>query len=181
MGQVRVHEFVSLDGVFEDPSWTAPYGFPDDLSAAVGALTAASTGILLGRRTFELFAPAWSARSDEDDPGATFFNGTPKHVVSSTLDSADAWSGSQVVGPYDVDVLRGLRDEADLYVSGSGTVVRAMLADGLVDELHLFVYPVVLGSGARLLPDGTARLGLRLVSAEALSNGVAHLTYAPAA
>ncbi|MBV9319848.1 MAG: dihydrofolate reductase family protein, partial [Mycobacterium sp.] len=83
MGAIAVHEFIALDGVFEDPSWTADYGFDPAMGETIAALTGASTAILLGRCTFEMFAPAWSGRTAEDDPGAPFFNDTHKYVVSS--------------------------------------------------------------------------------------------------
>ncbi|MBA8826258.1 dihydrofolate reductase [Saccharopolyspora lacisalsi] len=183
MGAIGVHEFVSLDGVFESPSWTAGYGFTDGMSRALGDLTGSSSAILLGRTTYEMFAPAWSVRTAEDDPGAPFFNDTPKYVVSSTLDSADDWENSTVLGAYDPRTVRTLKSEVEggIYVSGSGTLVRALLADGLVDELHLLVYPVVLGSGAKLFPDGTPRTPLTLSGQEAFENGVLHLTYTQAA
>jgi dihydrofolate reductase len=183
LGAITVHEFTTVDGVVDVPMWTVDYGFPEDLSASIGALTAASSGILLGRRTFEMFAPAWSSRTEADDPGAPFFNDTPKYVVSSTLADAEAlWSNSTVIGGYDADRLRKLKDEAAgaLYVSGSATLVRALLADGLVDELHLYVYPLAVGTGIRLFPDGAPRTPLSLLSAQALSNGVTHLAYGPA-
>ena len=183
MGAIKVHEFTTVDGVVDVPMWTVDYGFPEDLSASIGALTGSASGILLGRTTFEMFAPAWSTRTVEDDPGAPFFNDTRKYVVSSTLTDAEAvWDNSTVVGGSDPDRLRKLKDEVagDLYVSGSATLVRALLADGLVDELHLYVYPVAVGTGIRLFPDGAPRTPLSLLGAEGLSNGVAHLTYGPA-
>src|SRR3954447_14187248 len=165
MGAIKVHEFTTVDGVVDAPMWTMDYGFPDDLSSTIGRLTGSSAGILLGRTTFEMFAPAWSTRTVEDDPGAPFFNDTPKYVVSSTLTDAESvWRNSRVVAGYDADRLRALKDEAgDLYVSGSATLVRALLADGLVDELHLFVYPLALGNGIRLFPDGAPRTPLSLL------------------
>ncbi|MGY1623795.1 dihydrofolate reductase family protein [Geodermatophilus sp. SYSU D00965] len=184
MGAIKVHEFTTVDGVVDAPMWTMDYGFPEDLAASIGALTGSASGILLGRTTFEMFAPAWSTRTEEDDPGAPFFNDTRKYVVSSTLSDAEAvWSNSTVVGGYDADRLRALKSEeaGDLYVSGSATLVRAMLADGLVDELHLYVYPIAVGTGIRLFPDGAPRTPLSLLGADRLSNGVAHLTYGPAA
>lgn len=183
MGKIGVHEFVSLDGVFENPSWTASYGFTEGMGRAIGDLTGSSSAILLGRTTFQMFAPAWSSRSADDDPGVPFFNDTAKYVVSSTLDSADDWQNSTVLGGYDPEAVRKLKDDIDggIYISGSGTLVRALLADGLVDELHLLVYPVVLGSGARLFPDGTAHTPLALAAQESFENGVLHLTYVPAA
>jgi dihydrofolate reductase len=183
LGAIKVHEFTTVDGVVDAPMWTMDYGFPEDLAASIGALTGSASGILLGRTTFEMFAPAWSTRTVEDDPGAPFFNESRKYVVSSTLADAEAvWSNSTVVGGYDADRLRTLKDEVDgdLYVSGSATLVRALLADGLVDELHLYVYPVAVGTGIRLFPDGAPRTPLSLLGAEGLSNGVAHLTYGPA-
>ena len=183
MGAIRVHEFTTVDGVVDAPMWTVDYGFPDDLAASIGAQTARAQGILLGRTTFEMFAPAWSTRTAEDDEGAPFFNDTPKYVVSSTLGNAEAvWRNSTALGGYDADRIRRLKDEesGDLYVSGSATLVRALLADGLVDELHLYVYPVAVGSGIRLFRDGDAQTRLSLAACERLSNGVVHLSYGPA-
>ena len=181
MGKIAVHEFMSLDGVVEDPRWTADYPFDPKMGEAIGAITMASQAILLGRRTYEMFAPAWSGRTAEEDPGAPFFNETRKYVVSATLQSAD-WQNSEILGPYDAATIRALKErlEGDLYVSGSVSLVRAMLADRLVDELHLFVYPVVLGSGLRLFGDSGAPGKLALGASEPYSSGVLHLTYGPA-
>ncbi|SNS48747.1 Dihydrofolate reductase [Geodermatophilus pulveris] len=182
MGAIRVHEFTTVDGVVDAPMWTMDYGFPEDLAASIGALTAPARGILLGRTTFEMFAPAWSTRTAEDDEGAPFFNDTPKYVVSSTLvDAEGVWRNSTAVGGYDAGRIRELAERGDLYVSGSATLVRALLADGLVDELHLYVYPVAVGTGIRLFPDGGPRTALTPLGVERLSNGVVHLTYGPAA
>ena len=139
-------------------------------------------GILLGRTTYEMFEPAWSERTVEDDPGAPFFNDTTKYVVSSTL-TTGTWRNSQIVGPYDAGAIRSLKDEVDgdLYVSGSGTLVRAMLADGLIDGLHLFVYPLTRGSGPRLFPDGAAPSTLSLAASDSYDNGVVYLAYRPQA
>jgi dihydrofolate reductase len=178
MGSIKVHEFTTVDGVVDAPMWTMDYGFPDDLAASIGALTAGADGILLGRTTYEMFGPAWSTRTVEDDPGAPFFNDTTKYVVSGSL-TDPGWGPAEVL-PYDVDRLRALKAEHDLYVSGSATLVRALVADGLVDELHLYVYPVAVRSGIRLFPEGGDPARLALVEATGLSNGVAHLVYGPA-
>jgi dihydrofolate reductase len=182
MGTIAVHEFITLDGVIETPSWTMGYGFDPKMGEAISGIMDPGGAILLGRTTYQMFAPAWSTRTAEEDPGAPFMNDTPKYVVSSTLQSTDDWKNSSVLGPYSADAIRELKDRVDgkIYVSGSGTLVRAMLADGLVDELHLFVYPVALGSGQRLFADG-ATVKLALAGSEAYDNGVLHLTYAPAA
>ena len=179
MGSVLVHEFMSLDGVIDTPSWTFDYGFLPAMDEAVGAVTARSSAILLGRTTFEMFAPAWSTRTVEDDPGAPFFNDSPKYVVSSTL-TDPAWSNSTVVGGYDPATIRRLKEEneGDLYVSGSGTLVRAMLDDGLVDELHLLVYPLTRGTGPRLFPEGAPARTLTPTGCHAFDNGVVYLSYA---
>ena len=180
MGAIHVHEFMSLDGVIDAPTWTFDYGFHPRMGEAIGAVTGRSGGILLGRTTYEMFEPAWSTRTVEDDPGAPFFNDTTKYVVSSTLETA-TWRNSQIVGPYDPDAIRSLKDDVDgdLYVSGSGTLVRALLADGLVDELHLFVYPLTRGSGPRLYPEGAAPAKLSLATCESYENGVVYLAYRP--
>src|ERR687889_2335299 len=180
MGSIHVHEFISLDGVIDAPTWTFDYGFDPKMGEVIGAVTKRSGGILLGRTTYEMFEPAWSTRTVEDDPGAPFFNDTTKYVVSRTLTNP-TWSNTEVVGPYDPDALRRLKDDVDgdLYVSGSGTLVRAMLDDGLVDALHLFVYPLTRGDGPRLFPDGAAPAKLSLVASEAYDNGAVYLSYRP--
>jgi dihydrofolate reductase len=180
MGAVHVHEFMSLDGVIDAPTWTFEYGFDPKMAEVLGAITDRSRGILLGRTTYEMFEPAWSTRTVEDDPGAPFFNDTTKYVVSGPLTTA-SWRKSKIGGPYDPDAIRSLKDEVDgdIYVSGSITLVRAMLADGLVDELDLFVYPLTLGSGPRLFPEGAAPAKLSLAASDSYENGVVYLAYRP--
>ena len=177
MGAIHVHEFMSLDGVIDAPTWTFAYGFDPKMGEAIGAVTERCRGILLGRNTYEMFEPAWSTRTVDDDPGAPFFNDTTKYVVSGTL-ADGTWRNSEIIGPYDPDRIRGLKDEVgDLYVSGSVTLVQAMLEDGLVDELHLCVYPLTRGSGPRLFPDGAAPATLSLAASESYDNGVLYLNY----
>src|SRR3954467_9084332 len=98
MGRILGREWVSLDGVFENPSWTMDYDF-HATGEAISAFMGSAEAILLGRRTYEMFEPAWSSRTAEDDPGAPFFNESPKHVVSSTLKDP-TWNNSTVLGPY---------------------------------------------------------------------------------
>jgi dihydrofolate reductase len=180
VGEIHVHEFMSLDGVVDAPTWTFEYGFNARMGEAIGAVTERSEGVLLGRTTYEMFEPAWSTRTVEDDPGAPFFNDTTKYVVSGTLETA-TWRNSKIVGPYDPATLASLKEEVDgdLYVSGSITLVRAMLADGLVDELDLFMYPLTRGSGPRLFPDGAPPAKFSLAASESYENGVVHLAYRP--
>jgi dihydrofolate reductase len=178
VGEIHVHEFMSLDGVVDAPTWTFEYGFDPKMGEAIGAVTERSNGILLGRVTYEMFEPAWSVRTVEDDPGAPFFNDTTKYVVSGTLETA-TWRNSTIVGRYDPDAIRRLEADGDLYVSGSITLVRAMLADGLVDGLHLFVYPLTRGAGPRLFTEDTAPSKLTLAACESYENGVVYLGYRP--
>jgi dihydrofolate reductase len=182
MGEIHVHEFMSLDGVIDAPTWTFDYGFHPKMGEAIGAVTERSEGILLGRTTYEMFEPAWSTRTVEDDPGAPFFNDTTKYVVSSTLTKA-TWRNSEIVGPYDPDAIRRLKTDVggDLYVSGSGALVRGMLDDGLVDELHLFVFPLTRGAGPRLFPEDAPPRKFSLARSETYDNGVTYLAYRPQA
>jgi dihydrofolate reductase len=181
MGEIQVHEFITLDGVIDNPAWSAEYSFTVEMGTTIGAIMGSSEALLMGRTTYELFAPSWSARTEAEDPGAPFMNESPKYVVSTTLRDPE-WNNTTVIGGYDADRIRALTQEADgnIYVSGSGTLVRALVADRLVAELHLFVYPVVLGSGMRLFADGM-QAKLRLLQSEPYDNGVVHLAYGPAA
>lgn len=112
MGGIVVHQFVTLDGVFEAPSWTFDYPFDPRMGEAIGAIMESSKAILLGRTTYEQFAPAWSSRTAEDDPGAPFMNGSPKYVVSATLQSAE-WKPSTILAGYDADAIRSLKERID--------------------------------------------------------------------
>ncbi|BCJ33784.1 hypothetical protein Athai_12870 [Actinocatenispora thailandica] len=161
-----------------EPTWTMDYPFDPKMGEAIGGMMANCEAILLGRTTYEGFAPAWSTRTADDDPGAPFFNDTPKYVVSGTMTHAD-WRNSTVLGPYRPETIRQLKDRVagGIYVSGSGRLVRAMLADGLVDELHLFVFPLALGGGLRLFPEAAGPAKLALAGCESYDSGVVHLTY----
>jgi dihydrofolate reductase len=175
MGAVHVHEFISLDGVIDAPTWTFDFGFEPAMADTIHAFTNSCSAILLGRVTYEMFEIGWSERTVEDDPGAPFFNDSTKHVVSSTLRNP-TWRNSEVAGPYSADMIRALKDNAqgDLYMSGSGTLVRAMLADGLVDHLHLFWYPLTRGAGPRLFPETAAPAMFELAQSHTFANGVTY-------
>ena len=177
MGAIRVHEFITMDGVIGTPTFTIGYGFDPATGEAIAGIMGGCDGILLGRTTYQMFEPAWSPRTAAEDPGAPFMNDTTKYVVSSTLEQA-TWRNSEIVGPYDPAVIRRLKERTPgaLYVSGSGTLVRAMIDDGLVDELHLFAYPLTLGTGPRLF-EGTAAGKWTLAASRAYNNGVLYLCY----
>ncbi len=178
MGAIHVHEFMTLDGVIDAPTWSAEFGFDPRMGEAIGAFVGRCRAILLGRTTYEMFEPAWSTRTVEDDPGAPFFNDTTKYVVSATLTEA-TWRNSQLIGPYDAETIRALKDDVDgdIYVSGSGTLVRALLEDGLVDELHLFAYPLTRGAGPRLFAEAASPRRFELAACESYESGVVYAAY----
>ncbi len=178
MGAIRVHEFMSLDGVIDAPTWTFEYGYDPRMGEAIAASMEECRGILLGRTTYEMFEPAWSKRTIEDDPGAPFFNDSPKYVVSSTLTTA-TWRNARIIGPYVAETIRRLKTEVDgdIYVSGSATLVHALLADGLVDQLHLFMYPLTRGGGPHLFPQDAAPHEFSLTGSASYDNGVVYLSY----
>jgi dihydrofolate reductase len=181
VGPIRVHEFISLDGVIDTPSWTFEFGFDPRMGEALAKITTESDGILLGRTTYEMFEPAWSSRTAEEDPGAPFFNDTTKYVVSSTLQKP-TWRNSEIIGPYDPRKIQALKEGVSkgLYVSGSATLVRAMIADQLVDELHLFMYPVTRSAGQRLFEEGMPQLKWNRAGGDLYDNGVVYLQLTPA-
>jgi dihydrofolate reductase len=180
VGAVVVHEFMTLDGVIDNPAWSMEYGFDPKMGGAIAGIMQASKALLMGRKTYELFAPTWSTRTAADDPGAPFMNESPKYIVSATLQDPE-WNNSTVLGAYAPDAIRALKEriDGDIYVSGSGTLVRSMLADGVVDEMHLFVYPLALGAGQRLF-DGGLSAKFSLAGSESYGNGAVHLSYRPA-
>jgi dihydrofolate reductase len=178
MATIAAHEFISLDGVFEDPRWTMEFGFDPRMGETLAAITGGCDTILLGRTTHEMFAPAWRTRTVEDDPGAPFFNDTEKFVVGAN-EPAEEWANTTRLGAYDADVLREFKESRSgtIYISGSGRLVRGLIADGLLDELHLFVYPIALGTGDRLFADQRTRLALK--GSDVYDNGVMHLCLTP--
>jgi len=172
--------FVSLDGVVEAPDqWSLSY-WNDELEHAVGDGMADADAMLLGRVTYEGFAEAWPGRTD--DPGAEFMNNVPKYVASTRL-TETAWNNTTLLRGDLREAIAELKstDGGDIMTSGSTTLVQWLLAHGLVDELTLLQYPVVVGKGRRLFPDNGARLGFRLAGSRAFGNGVLRLVYRPAA
>ena len=172
MGKLVVTEFVSLDGVFEDPGgseayeyggWTFEYDRGDEgNSFKLDELLDADVQ-LLGRVTYEGFADAWPSR---DGPFADKLNNDPKVVVSTTLENP-TWKNTTVISDDVVGRISKLKEDTDgsILVAGSGTLVATLLENDLVDELRLMVFPTILGRGRRLFPEGIDRLKLRLVEA----------------
>ena len=175
MGTIVVTEFVSLDGVFEDPGgaedyeyggWTFEYDSGDEGNQfKLDELMNAKVQ-LLGRVTYEGFAEAWPSR---EGPFADKLNSDPKVVVSTTLTDPQ-WNNTTVISTDVVDELRKLREETDgsILVAGSGRLVETLLGADLVDELRLMVFPTILGRGRRMFPDGIDRLKFTLVESRAV-------------
>jgi dihydrofolate reductase len=176
MGSINAGLFIALDGVVEAPqTWHFDY-FNDEMGAAVGAMMGGNDAMLLGRHTYDEFASFWPG-ADPADPTTAQMNGTPKYVVSSTLEQAD-WENSTVVNGDVKAELLTLKQDKQLGVTGSGTLVRWLLQEGLIDELHLLVHPVVVGAGKRLFEPGE-KIPLRLIDSTTFSTGVLHLVYGP--
>jgi dihydrofolate reductase len=184
MGRIVVTEFVSLDGVMEDPGgaedfrysgWSFEYDRGEDGNAFKLEETRASDALLLGRVTYEGFADAWPSRDGEF---ADKFNSMPKYVVSSTLEDP-AWTNTTVIGGDVADAVPKLKDrhEGDIVVHGSAQLAQALLDQGLVDELRLMVFPVVLGSGKRIFGETGDKQSLRLTDSRTVGDGVAILVY----
>jgi dihydrofolate reductase len=188
MGKLVVTEFVSLDGVFEDPGgaegyehggWTFEYDRGQDGDRfKLDELMEAEVQ-LLGRVTYEGFAEAWPSR---EGPFADKLNNDQKYVVSTTL-TEPTWQNTKVISSSVVDAISTLRDQTEgvILVAGSGTLVRTLLDADLIDELRLMVFPTILGRGRRLFPDDIDRLKLTLVSSSAVgTDGVQVQIYARA-
>jgi dihydrofolate reductase len=187
VGRIVVTEFMSLDGVVEDPGgaedfkhsgWSFEISRGDEGEKFKLDETMSSEALLLGRVTYEGFAKAWPTRDGEF---ADKFNTMPKYVVSSTLENPE-WNNSTVLKGDVAEEVGKLRQEldGDIVVHGSPRLVQALIEHDLVDEVRLMVFPVVLGSGTRLFGETSDKKTLRLVDSKMVGDGVAVLTYAPA-
>ena len=176
MRRLVVTEFMSLDGVVEDPAWTFPY-WNDEIARFKGEETAASDALLLGRVTYEGFAAAWP---ESDDEGADYFNHVRKHVVSETLEGPLEWNNSTLVkGDLTEEITDLKRQEGkDITVHGSAALVQTLMRNDLVDRYRLLVYPLVVGEGRRLF-EGAIPATLKLVEARSFGSGVVALVYEP--
>jgi dihydrofolate reductase len=186
MGKIVVTEFVSLDGVMEDPGgsedfkhggWSFEFSRGDEGDKFKLDEAMQSDALLLGRKTYEGFADAWPSREGEF---ADKFNNMPKYVVSSTLKDPD-WSNSTAISGNLADEVAKIKDEndGDVVVHGSAQLAQALLEQDLVDEVRLMVFPLVLGSGKRLFGDTSDKKPLRLTDSKTVGDGVAILVYEP--
>lgn len=178
MRKLVVTEFLSLDGVMENPMWSFPY-WNDEIAAFKGEETSANEPLLLGRVTYEGFAAAWPQRTDEAS-GGVYFNGTRKYVVSTTLQEPLAWNNSVLLKGNVVDEVTKLKQEDGpaIVVHGSGRLIQTLMQHDLVDTYRILVYPLVLGKGQRLFEEGAATK-LNLVESRSFSSGVVGLIYEP--
>jgi dihydrofolate reductase len=178
--KIKSYFFISLDGVVEAPDkWHFPY-FDDEMGEAVGAGFATADAILMGRVLYEEWAAYWP--DHEDQPFGDVMNSIKKYVVSDSLDTAE-WQNSEIIGGDVAQKLSDIKaqDGGDITMSGSGTTVRWLLREGLLDELHLLVHPLVVGDGlARLFPPDEPSVPLQLLSSQTFKTGVLNLTYAQA-
>jgi dihydrofolate reductase len=193
--KLTVHTFVTLDGVMqgpggrdEDPSdgfdhggWLVPH-VDEDFDRIVNRWFSEADAILLGRSTYDMMRGFWTEVDDPADAVASALNGLPKHVVSTTL-TDPTWRNSTVIADDVVRAVTALKERPgrELQVHGSWRLVRTLHDAGLVDEYRLLVFPVVLGHGKRLFPDGAATTGFTLVDSEVTGNGVIHQVLRPTA
>ena len=180
--------FITLDGVVEAPGsadttlpekrgWSDPY-MSQEIGMSIFEMIEKSAGFLLGRRTYQDFAAFWPSMP-ADDPFAQLMNSMPKYVVSTTLDKAE-WNNSTLLR--NVDEITQLKQQTskDINITGSPTLVRSLLGQGLLDEIQFMICPVVLGTGKRLFNDGIDTRTLRLVDTRPFDTGMVLLSYQPA-
>jgi dihydrofolate reductase len=190
MREIIVHEFITLDGVIQAPGgadedteggfahggWTQPY-WHDDIGTHFSQAMAQADAMLLGRKTWQGHGAAFDPMP-AGDPFGDVMNGIRKYVVSTTLKSAAGWRNSSLISQNVVEAVRQLKQQPgkNIVVDGSSVLVHMLADNDLVDEYGLHVYPLVLGSGKRLFPEGK-RINLKLVESQALPTGVVFQRY----
>ena len=185
MRKITAGLFISLDGVVEDPQdWHFPY-FNDEMGVAVSAQLAAADTLLLGRKTYDSFAGAWPDREAAGGEDAAMGKalGDARKIVVSNQNLQFTWRNSEQLQSDLVEAVTALKNEpgaTDIAMSGSVSIVRKLLAAGLLDELHLLVHPIAVRKGMRLFDEGESPIPLRLTSSRTFTTGVLHLIYAPA-
>lgn len=184
MRKITAGLFISLDGVVEDPqNWHFPY-FNDEMGVAVDGQLGQADTVLLGRKTYDSFAGAWPERelAGEEDASMAKALGDARKIVVSNQQLEFTWRNSELVQGDLVEFVTALKNEpgaTDIGMSGSVSIVRQLLAAGLLDELHLLVHPIAVRNGMRLFDEGEP-VPLRLVSSQTFKTGVMYLVYAPA-
>jgi dihydrofolate reductase len=184
MTKITASLFMALDGVVDDPAaWHFPY-FNDEMGAAVDANQGVADIMVFGRKTYDSFAGAWPEREKAGEEDASFAKalGDMRKIVASRKRLEFTWRNSEQLQGDLVDAVRALKQDpasGHIALSGSVSVVRQLLAAGLVDELHLFVHPIAVGKGTRLFEGGLPTLPLKLLSSQTFATGVVHLVYGP--
>jgi dihydrofolate reductase len=184
MRKITAGLFIALDGVVEAPDqWHFPY-FNDEMGAAVTATLGTADTILLGRKTYDSFAGAWPDREGAGEEDAAFAKklGDTRKIVVSNQQLEFSWRNSEQLQGDLVEGVRALKNEpgGTIAMSGSVSVVRQLLAAGVLDELHLLLHPIAVRAGMRLFDEGGPSIPLRLISSETFETGVLNLVYAPA-
>ncbi|MFE9724051.1 dihydrofolate reductase family protein [Streptomyces sp. NPDC005794] len=194
MAKLTLTTLLSLDGVMQAPGgtdedttggfeyggWVVPF-VDEGMHAFAGEVFDRAGAFLLGRRTYDIFSAYWPKVTDPQDPIASRLNTLPKHVVSTTL-TDPAWENTTVVSrdvPAEVARLKERTAEGELQIHGSGTLAQSLLGHDLIDEVNLLVFPVHLGSGRRLFPDGGQPTAYELIGARTTGSGIAIHTYRP--
>jgi dihydrofolate reductase len=194
MRKIVVSEFLTADGVMQGPGdadedreggfehggWQRAFEFDDDQMQKIGQGMQETDAYLFGRKTYEIFARHWPNQPDTD-PFASVLNPRPKYVVSRTLSEPLPWQNSTLINDNAIERIRDLKqqDGGAISVLGSGELVQALLENDLVDELSLFVHPLVLGSGKRLFREGLPPLKLELTDSSIAKDGTLSLSYRP--
>ena len=189
MGRIVVTEFISLDGVIEDPGgsedfkhggWSFEFNRGENGNRFKLEETQNTEAMLLGRVTYEGFAEAWPQRTEEDETGfADKFNTMPKYVVSSKLKEPLEWNNSKLLEGDPIKATEKLKEELDgeIVVHGSATLAQSLIENDLVDEIRLMVFPVVLGAGKRLFAETSDKKPMKLVESKTVGDGVSILTF----
>jgi len=177
MGQIIVSMYLSLDGVMEEPAWTAPY-FNEEVAKFQSDLLFESEALLLGRVTYQGFAAAWPSMTDEEG-FADKMNSIPKFVASTTLEKTE-WNANLIKDNV-IEEISKLKEQPgqNLLIYGSGELIQTLMQHDLIDEYHFMVNPVILGSGKRLFKDQNNTKPLKLIETRTTSSGVVILSYQP--
>ncbi|MEV0616500.1 dihydrofolate reductase family protein [Nonomuraea sp. NPDC050404] len=178
MGKIVALTYLSLDGVMENPAWTAPFWNDEHSDYAQGPMFGCDA-LLLGRVTYEGFAASWPYMEETEGEGAVRMNTMPKYVVSTTLDKAE-WNNSTVVkGDLATEIAKLKERHGTLLVYGSADLITSLIKLDLIDELRLWIHPVVVGHGKRLFPSGVDTTTWRLATTHVFSSGAVVLDYRP--
>ncbi|CAN5236602.1 dihydrofolate reductase family protein [soil metagenome] len=179
MSRLVAVEYLSLDGVFESPGWSGPY-FDEEVQKFQYDNLFGSDALVLGRLTYEAFAAAWPGMATDEQGFGERMNSLPKHVVTSSTATPE-WNASFITGDVDAQITELKNsDGGDLLINGSGDLVTYLTSKGLIDEYRFMIFPIILGQGRRLFPEGVGELPLRLTKSQVTPSGVAILTYEPA-